>query len=90
MSKGLSQRKKDAQAEFNELFDGKDKPTPERVIVDVLHGAGNNKITDRQLDAAKTLLPYRLPKLAQIDAKDAGSRENLTDFLAKFAEDSDE
>lgn len=78
MSKGLSERKKAALEAFDELFDGTDeKPTPEGLIVQVMHGSGSNMITDRQIEAAKMLLPYRLPKLLPV-AADPGKGAGLS------------
>lgn len=67
--RGLTAKKKEAMESFAELFDGSDdKPTPEKIVVDVMHGKGDNTITERQFEAAKVLLPYRLPKLNNVEA----------------------
>ena len=91
MSKGISDRKKEASGNFASLFDGtEDKPTPEELVVRVMHGEGDNKITDRQLEAAKVLLPYRLPKLAQVEAHVAKEEMSHEEWLEHIAGDDDE
>ena len=87
MSKGISDRKKQASEAFATMFDGEDKPSPEKVIVDVMHGTGNNEITDRQLNAAMALLPYRLPKLNTIDAHVATEEKSHEDWINEIAGD---
>lgn len=90
MSKGISDRKKQASNTFAAMFEGEDKPTPEQVVVNVMHGVGDNQISDRQLEAAKTLLPYRLPKLAQVEAHVATEEQSHEDWIAEIAGDDDE
>lgn len=91
MSKGISDRKKEASGNFASLFDGtEDKPTPEELVVRVMHGEGDNKITDRQLEAAKVLLPYRLPKLAQVEAHVATEEKTHEDWIAELDGDDDD
>lgn len=91
MSKGISDRKKEASNSFAAMFDGsEEKPTPEELVVKVMHGAGNNVITDRQLEAAKLLLPYRLPKLATVEAHVATEELSHEDWIASLGEEDDD
>ena len=90
MSKGISDRKKEASNSFAAMFDGEDKPTPEEVVVKVMHGVGNNEISDRQLEAAKLLLPYRLPKLATVEAHVATEELSHEDWIASLGDDETE
>lgn len=91
MSKGLSDRKKEASNNFAALFDGEeDHPTPEEIVVKVMWGDGDNSITDRQLEAAKMLLPYRLPKLNNVDAHVATTEMSHEDWINSIAGDDDE
>ena len=95
MSKGVSDRKKEASAKFADMFDGsEEKPTPEEVVVKVMHGAGDNKITDRMLEAAKVLLPYRLPKLNNVEAhvatEDMTHEEWIESLSSEEYDDEDE
>ena len=89
MPRGVTDRKKEAATTFAGMFEGKDKPTPEQLVVDVMHGAGDNKITDRQLEAAKTLLPYRLPKLQNVEAHVATTEMSHEDWINSLEEDED-
>lgn len=50
--------------------------SPEELMVKVMHGdekifvkSKERRITTKMIDAAKTLLPYRLPRLNAIDAE---------------------
>lgn len=67
MSKGLSPTKKAAQANFAALCDaGK---SPEEIVLIVMTGGKDaEKVTDRQYQAAKDLLRYRLPALQSVEA----------------------
>jgi len=90
MSKGISDRKKEAASTFAGMFDGTpEKPTPEELVVRVMHGDGDNTVTDRQLEAAKLLLPYRLPKLATVEAHVATTEMSHEDWIASLDEDED-
>lgn len=94
MSKGITDRKKDAVNKFTAMFDDSEDsktPSPEKIIVDVMHGkAGENFVTDRQLEAAKALLPYRLPKLNTIDAHVSSEEMSHDDWIASLQDDDDE
>lgn len=91
MSKGISERKREAAASFASMFDGsKDKPTPEEIVVRVMHGVGGNEITDRQLDAAKFLIAYRLPKLATVEAHVATTEMSHEDWIKTLEIEDDE
>ena len=90
MSKGISDRKKEAAASFASMFDGEDKPSPEEVVVRVMHGVGNNEITDRQLEAAKVLLPYRLPKLQTVEAHVATEDMSHEEWINSLEGEDDE
>lgn len=90
MPKAITDRKRHASNTFATMFEGEDKPTPEEVVVSVMHGAGDNQVTDRQLEAAKTLLPYRLPKLAQVEAHVATEEQSHEDWIEAMYEDDEE
>lgn len=91
MSKGISDRKKAASDSFASMFDGhEERPSPEKVIVDVLWGKGNNEITDRQFEAAKILIPYRLPKLNTVEAHVATEDMTHEEWIAMLEGDDDE
>jgi len=92
MSKGISDRKKEASSTFSAMFDGsEDRPSPEELVVRVMHGKdGNNAITERQFEAAKLLLPYRLPKLATVEAHVATEELSHEDWVASLDDDDDE
>lgn len=90
MSKGISDRKKEAAGNFASMFDGEDKPTPEELVVRVMHGEGDNKITDRQLEAAKLLLPYRLPKLQNVEAHVATEEMSHEEWVARIDDEDDD
>jgi len=91
MSKGISPRKKEAASNFASMFDGsEERPSPEELVVRVMHGLeGNNKITDRQFEAAKLLLPYRLPKLANVEAHVATTEMSHEDWIASLDDDDE-
>ncbi len=91
MSKGISDRKKEATGNFASLFDGaKNHPTPEELVVKVMWGeTGDNSVTDRQLEAAKTLLPYRLPKLQNVEAHVATEEMSHEEWIASLDLDED-
>ena len=81
----ITERKREAAASFAGMFDGsEERPSPEELVVRVMHGIGGNKITDRQLDAAKMLLPYRLPKLANVEAHVASTELSHEDWIASL------
>jgi len=89
--RGQEPRKKEAASNFAGMFDGsKEKPTPEEVVVRVMHGDGDNVITDRQLEAAKMLLPYRLPKLATVEAHVATEEMTHEEWIASLEEDEED
>ncbi len=79
----ITERKREAAASFAGMFDGDEKPSPEQVIVDVMHGTEKGKAyTDRQIEAAKLLVPYRLPKLANVEAHVATTEMSHEDWIA--------
>lgn len=96
MSAGISDRKKEAAKSFADLFDDSDgtteggKPTPEAIVVSVMHGIGSNQITDRQLEAAKMLLPYRLPKLNTVEAHVATEGMTHEEWIASLDGDGED
>lgn len=66
-----------AQETFNALC--QEGETPEAIVLKVMRGcralpygpnetASNEVVTDRQYEAAKALLPFRLPRLNSVDA----------------------
>ena len=87
----ITERKREAASNFASMFDGsEERPSPEEVVVRVMHGLeGENMITDRQFEAAKLLLPYRLPKLANVEAHVATTEMSHEDWIASL-EDEDE
>tara|TARA_R110000744_G_scaffold326330_4_gene432106 strand:- start:17971 stop:18249 length:279 start_codon:yes stop_codon:yes gene_type:complete len=91
MSKGITDRKKEAASTFAGMFDGSEaKPTPEEIVVRVMHGDGDNTVTDRQLEAAKLLLPYRLPKLATVEAHVATTEMSHEEWIKQMDEDDED
>lgn len=81
----ITERKREAAASFAGMFDGDKKPSPEQVVVAVMHGTANGKkYTDKQLEAAKLLLPYRLPKLASVEAHVATTELSHEDWIASL------
>lgn len=92
MSKGISDRKKEAASNFASMFDGsEERPSPEEIVVKVMHGVeGGNRITDRQFEAAKLLLPYRLPKLATVEAHVATTEMSHEDWIATLDEEDED
>lgn len=90
MPKAITDRKKEAATSFANMFDGEDKPTPEELVVRVMHGDGDNEITDRQLEAAKLLLPYRLPKLQNVEAHVATEDLSHEEWIASLEGEDDE
>lgn len=86
-TRGTGKRKEQAAEKFSQMFDGADKPSPEQVIVDVMHGTireGSNEYTAQQIEAAKTLLPYRLPKLNNIEAHVATEEMSHEEWVASL------
>lgn len=63
----MAHRKTDALAQFNALCEGTGGPSPERLLLEVSHGA--TQYTPLQIEAAARLLPYRLPKLSAIQTQ---------------------
>ena len=89
MSKGLSPRKKAAQANFAALCD--DGTSPEEIVLTVMKGGKEaEKITDRQLSAAKDLLRYRLPALQSVEAVVARTEMTHEEWIEQVSKDVEE
>lgn len=87
MAQGVPKRKQDASNNFAAMFDGKKKPSPEQVIAEVMHG--DLEYTDRQIEAAKLLLPYRLPRLATVEAHVAKTEMSHEEWIASLDGDNE-
>lgn len=87
MARGPS--KKAAQAKFEVLI--ADGLTPEAFILEVAQGKRKIKTKDQreQYEAAKVLLPYRLPKLNNIDAVNKNVDMSHEDFIKQLQEESE-
>ena len=74
-------------------------PTPEAIMIAVMRGddSVNNgkatgrpvKITQRMVDAAEKLLPYRLPKLNSVDAVQRNVEMTHEDWIASIDNEDD-
>lgn len=63
--------------------------TPEGLILDVMRDE-KAKYTERQYQAAKDLLPYRLPRLNSIDAVSANVNVTQDEWVKLMAEGTEE
>jgi hypothetical protein len=87
---GITKSKKEAEQSFHEAL--QDGETPEGLIIKVMRGdtkLGNRKITALMVQAARDLLPYRLPKLNAIDAQVKNVELTHEQWLAQL-EDEDQ
>lgn len=85
MSAGITERKREAATSFASMFDGEDAPSPEQVLVDVMHGTTKGKgYTASQIEAAKLLIAYRLPKLAAVEAHVATTEMTHEEWIASM------
>lgn len=82
--------KKDNAKKFEELM--ADGVTPEAFILQVAQGKRNitGKRQREQYEAAKLLLPYRLPRLNSIDAINKNVDMTQDDFIKKLSEEENE
>ena len=92
MSKGLSPRKAEASATFQQLCED---VSPEAIVHAIMRGENTIRIngqsveiTDRMLAAAKDFLPFRLPRLNSIDAVNRNVDMTHEDWLRSL-EDED-
>ena len=88
-------QKAEAQKQFNELLQDRNV-SPELVLVAVMSGqteikVGSKavKITDKMIEAAKTLLPHRLPRLNAIDADVRNVDMTHEEWLASLDDDEE-
>ena len=89
--------REEAAATFTALCNNGE--TPEAVVLRVMRGApsiplpdddtarANAVVTDRQYEAAKALLPYRLPRLNAIDATNKNVDLTHEQWLAEMERD---
>lgn len=82
-------RKKANQRKFEEMME--DGITPEALIAEVMQGkrklAGARQ--KEQYEAAKVLLPYRMPKLNNVDAINRNVDMSHEDFIKSLDDEGD-
>jgi len=98
-------KKKAAESGFHTvLADG--GPTPEAIMIAVMRGddtirkptikdgkdvgGAPFKITQKMIDAAEKLLPYRLPKLNAVDQVNRNVEMTHEDWISSIADDDDD
>ncbi len=96
MAANTTVRKAEAQKQFAELMDDADV-TPEKILVAVLAGqqeikinGKKVKISDQMVQAAKDLVPYRLPRLNSIDADVRNVTETHEQWLKRLDQEAEE
>jgi hypothetical protein len=94
---GLNMKRDDAEKTLNSIFSKDEMVTPEELIAKVIQGdthihkkGEQRRISKQMIEAAKIMLPYRLPRLNAVDADVRNTDVPHEQWVEKLAADDAE